>query len=78
VTAKYFESTAILVRQGPMSLPSRNKESAVQVAPRVQKPGAVAVETSEITARVEDIDYKTRTVTLRGTANRRRCTPESG
>ena len=65
VTAKYFESTAILVRK-PNEPPFAEQGSAVQVAPKGAKPGAVAVETSEITARVEDIDYKTRTVTLRG------------
>ncbi len=65
VTAKYFESTAILVRK-PNEPPFAEQGSSVQVAPKGAKPGAVAVETSEITARVEDIDYKTRTVTLRG------------
>jgi hypothetical protein len=65
VTAKYFESTAILVRK-PNEPPFAEGGSAVQVAPKGAKPGAVAVETSEMTARVEDINYKTRTVTLRG------------
>jgi hypothetical protein len=36
------------------------------LAPKGAKPGAVAVETSEMTAVVDDINYKTRTVTLRG------------
>jgi hypothetical protein len=65
VTAKYFESTAILVRK-PNEPPFAEEGSAVQVAPKGAKPGVVAVETSEMTARVEDIDYKARTVTLRG------------
>lgn len=65
VTAKYFESTAIRVRK-PNEPPFGEQESAVQVAPKGARPGAVAVETSEMTARVDAIDYKTRTVTLRG------------
>jgi len=65
VTAKYFESTAILVRK-PNEPPFAEQGSSVQVAPKGAKPGAVAVETSEMTAVVDDINYKTRTVTLRG------------
>ena len=64
VTAKYFESTAIQVRK-PNEPPFA--ESAVQVARKGEKqPGGVVVETSEMTAVVEAINYKTRTVTLRG------------
>jgi hypothetical protein len=63
VTAKYFESTAIQVRK-PNEPPFA--ESAVQVARKGAKPGGVAVATSEMTAVVDDINYKTRTVTLRG------------
>ena len=65
VTAKYFESTAIYVRK-PNEPPFAEEAKAVQVAPPGGKPGAVAVDTTEMTARVEDIDYKKRTVTLRG------------
>ena len=38
----------------------------MQVAAKGANPGGVAVETSEMTAVVEAINYKTRTVTLRG------------
>lgn len=65
VTTKYYESTAIFVRK-PDEPPFAEEASAVQVAPPGQKPGAVAVETMEMRARVEEIDYKNRTVTLRG------------
>jgi len=65
VTAKYFESTAIQVRK-PSEPPFAEKESSVQVAPKGGTPGGVAVETSEMTAVVDAINYKTRTVTLRG------------
>jgi hypothetical protein len=65
VTAKYYRSTAILVRK-PDEPPFAQGGSAVQLAAPGQKPGGVAVDTAEMTARVEDIDYKNRTVTLRG------------
>jgi hypothetical protein len=65
VRAKYYNATAIYVRK-PDEPPFAEGASAVQVAAPGEKPGAVAVETVEMTARVEDIDYKNRTVTLRG------------
>ena len=65
VTTKYYESTAIFVRK-PDEPPFAEEASAVQVAAPAHKPGAVAVETMEIRAQVEGIDYKNRTVTLRG------------
>jgi hypothetical protein len=65
VTTKYYESTAIFVRK-PNEPPFAEEARGVQVAAPGQKPGAVAVDTMEMTARVEDINYKTRTVTLRG------------
>ena len=64
VTAKYLESTAIQVRK-PNEPPFA--QSNVEVARKGEKqPGGVAVATAEMTAVVEDINYKTRTVTLRG------------
>ena len=65
VTAKYYRATAIYVRK-PNEPPFAEGGSAVQVATPGQKPGGIAVDTAEMTARVEDIDYKNRTVTLRG------------
>lgn len=65
VTAKYYRATAIYVRK-PDEPPFAQGGSAVQLAAPGQKPGGVAVDTAEMTARVEDIDYKNRTVTLRG------------
>jgi hypothetical protein len=65
VRARYYDATAIYVRK-PTDPPFAEETKAVQVAPPGGKPGAVAVNTTEMTARVEDIDYKTRTVTLRG------------
>jgi len=65
VTAKYYRATAIYLRK-PNELPFAEGGSAVQVAVPGQKPGGVVVDTAEMTAHVEDIDYKNRTVTLRG------------
>lgn len=65
VTTKYYESTAIFVRK-PDEPPFAEEASAVQLAAPGQKPGALAVDTMEMRARVEEIDYKNRTVTLRG------------
>ena len=65
VTTKYYESTAIFVRK-PDEPPFAEEASAVQVAAPGQRPGAIAVDTKELRARVEDINYKNRTVTLRG------------
>ena len=65
VTAKYYESTAIFVRK-PNEPPFAERGSAVEVAAPGQRPGAIAVDIAEMTARVEDIDYQNRTVTLRG------------
>jgi len=65
VRTKYFESTAIYLRK-PDEPPFAQAASAVQVAAPGQRPGAIAVDTMEIRARVEDINYKSRTVTLRG------------
>jgi hypothetical protein len=65
VRARYYDTTAIYVRK-PTDPPFAEETKTVQVAPPGGKPGAVAVDTTEMTARVEDIDYKKRTVTLRG------------
>ena len=65
VKATYAESVAIFVRKSDEK-PSAGETQAVKVAPKGAKPGVVMVNTSEITAKVEAIDYKKRTVTLKG------------
>ncbi len=65
VMTKYYESTAIFVRK-PDEPPFAEEASAVQLAAPGQKPGALAIDTMEMRARVEEIDYKNRPVTLRG------------
>jgi hypothetical protein len=65
VTVDYYEATAIYVRK-PDEPPFAQGASGVQVAAPGERPGAVAVNTVEMRARVEDIDYKNRTITLGG------------
>ena len=65
VTATYYDATAIYVRK-PHEQPFAEETKAVQLAAPGERPGAIVIDTAEMTARVEDIDYKNRTVTLRG------------
>ena len=52
-------------RRKPSEPPFAEQQTSVQVAPKGGTPGGVAVQTSEMTAVVDAINYKTRTVTLR-------------
>jgi len=71
VTAQYREETAIFVR--PLTgAPTEDVARTLQTAMSGEKPGAVATQTSEITATVEGIDYPNRTVTLKGPRGRTR------
>ena len=65
VRVEYLDSVAIFVRKAS-DPPQASTMHAVTVAPKGQKPEGMLVETTEITARVEAIDYGARTVTLRG------------
>ena len=65
VKATLAESVAIFVRKSGEQ-PSAGEARAVKVAPKGAKPGVVLVGTTEMTAKVEAIDYKKRTVTLKG------------
>ena len=65
VTARYYDAMAIYVRK-PNEPPFAEETKVVQVAPPGGKPGKVTIETTELTAKVEAIDYKTHIVTLRG------------
>lgn len=75
VRAEYHEATAIFVRKPEAAAgapstaaqpPAATKVESVEVAPPGQKPGGVVADVTEITAKVEDIDYANREVTLRG------------
>ena len=65
VKGKFLDAVALFVRKSGAP-PDAAEMQAVSVAPRGQKPMAMAVDTVEITAKVEKIDYKKRLVTLKG------------
>ncbi len=65
VTAKYMESVAVFVRK-TSDPASAGELDAVGVAPKGEKPGLVMVQTDEITAKVQAVDLKKRTIKLTG------------
>ena len=65
VVAQYLESVAVFVRKSG-DPPSAGEMDAVGVAPKGAKPGMVMVKTDEVTAKVEAVDLKARTITLMG------------
>jgi hypothetical protein len=66
VRAKYLESVALFVRKAGDAPPDAAQTQSVKVAPKGQKPMATAVDTIEVSARVEKIDYEKRLITLNG------------
>lgn len=68
VSAEVLESVAVYVQHHDGSAPSISEAAAVAVAPLGDKPGIAAADTIVITARVEDINYDTRMVKLKGPA----------
>jgi hypothetical protein len=65
LTLRYLESIAVFVRK-PGDPPSATESQTVEVAAKGQKPSGMVVETKEVTATVEAIDYAKRMVTLKG------------
>jgi hypothetical protein len=65
VKAEYIESTAVFVRKSDAPA-GADEMSEVSVAPKGKKPGVLAVDTVEVTAKVEAIDYKKKTISLKG------------
>jgi hypothetical protein len=65
VVVRHYESVALFVRKGGEP-PAATEATAVEVARKGQKPAGVVVDTTEVTATVEAIDYAKRTVTLKG------------
>lgn len=65
VAAEYVEATAVYVRKagGP---PIAGEVATVELAPKGKKPAGIVTDTVELTARVENINYDLRLVTLRG------------
>jgi hypothetical protein len=75
VNAQYHEATAIFVRKpeaaagamsGAAQQPAVSRVESVEVAKPGEKPGGAVTNVTQITAKVEDIDYSNREVTLRG------------
>jgi len=65
VKATYAESVAIGVRKSDEK-PAASQTRTVKVAPKEAKPGVIVADTTEITAKVEAIDYAKWTVDLKG------------
>ena len=65
VKITYLEELAIFVRKTDAA-PHAMEAKAVELAPKGQKPAGVVVDTTEITANVEAIDYQTRAIALKG------------
>jgi hypothetical protein len=65
VRATYLESMAIYVTEGAGE-PAATAGSTVELAAEGQRPGAVVTNVAQITARVQSVDARTRTVTLMG------------
>lgn len=71
LVVRHYESVALFVRKSNEP-PTAAGAMVVEVTPKGQKPAGVMVETAEITATVEAIDYAKRTVTLKGPEGRNR------
>lgn len=66
VNIGYFESIALSVRKpGETLAPTGNSQSFVRNAPG-QKPGSATISVSDVTATVQDVDQKSREVSLKG------------
>jgi hypothetical protein len=65
VVARYLDSIAIYVEKAK-GKPTAEATSAVEVAPRGKKPAGISVKVTEIKASVEAINYRKRTLTLKG------------
>lgn len=65
VTARFLESVAVVVAKKGEK-PAASEVKTVEVAPKGEKPGVVIVDALDITAVVEKIDYKKRSISLKG------------
>jgi hypothetical protein len=65
LTVRYLESVALFVRKSDQP-PAATEVTAVEVAPKGQKPAGMVVSTVEVTGTVEAVDVAKRTVTLKG------------
>ena len=65
VTTTFVEELAVFVRKSDAP-PSADEAETVALAPKGAKPGAVVANTQVLTAKIEAINYKNRTVSLKG------------
>ena len=65
LTARYLDSIALYVRKSGEP-PAATEMTAVEVAPKGQKPAGMVVSTVEVTGTVEAVDLSKRMVTLKG------------
>jgi hypothetical protein len=65
VKGEFVEETALFVRKAS-DPPEATEMSSVSLAPKGKKPGVVFVDTAQVTANVEAVNYQQRTITLRG------------
>ena len=65
VRVRYLESTALYVRSGDGEVPAAAQVSDVQLAAKGAPAGGVATQVTQITGKVEGINYEQRWVHLR-------------
>ncbi|MEN6465824.1 MAG: hypothetical protein ABFD62_11645 [Syntrophaceae bacterium] len=65
VVVRYYECVAVLVDKARGDQPQASETDIVQVAPKGAKPAAVKVNIRDLTATVDKINYKKRTITLK-------------
>ena len=65
VVARYYESVAIIVDDVKGAQPRARETEMVEIAPRGAKPARTMVNTKDLTAVVDKINYKKRTLTLK-------------
>jgi len=61
----YYQSAAIAVNKPGEAPAESTQQEALITSPKGQKPGGIAVKTTQVTATVEDIDYDKREVKLK-------------
>ncbi len=66
VNVRYYESVAVLVGKGSGESLDESTMDVVEVAPKGAKPAGKVVSVQELSASVQKIDYKKRTITLKG------------
>lgn len=66
VNVRYYESVAVLVDKGTGENLQESTMDVVEAAPKGAKPAGTILRVQELNASVQKIDYKKRTITLKG------------